>query len=175
MVIGEMRKTANMTEQETIEEWLNRLVTKINKREIYSIKDYSNSITQITIENESAQQYEAVAEVNGRIEKIIILAQPKQNRIVVLRKFILDCDYINGLFDAVRMLDAGKLQSKSFVKAMDYADYVAYFPEYVCTQEYHFGADWKYKKIVVAVRNPIGGLSCGKYGEFLPMKKWQEC
>lgn len=155
------------------EKWLERLIKEINDRENYHIMDYGKLKKPLEIGSGTALQYNAVAGINGRSENVVVLAQQEQNKVIVIRNFIQDCDSILGLFDAVRMLDAGKMQSESFVNEMDYADSVAYFPEYVSAKEYHFGADWKFKEIFISVRNPIGWVSYGKYGDFLPMEKWQ--
>ena len=155
----------------TAEEWLERLINRINDREQYTV-DGSN--LEILGEKDDAIKFASTAEINDRKEPVVILMQQKQNKIVVLRNFIQDCDCTHGLYDAVRMLDAGRLQSASFVQQMDYDEDVVYFPEYVCAKTYQTDEECtSFKEICVSVRNPIGWLTYGKYGTFLPMERWE--
>lgn len=153
-------------------EWLERVIEKINNREQYIVNAGSN--LEILGEKDDAIKFASTAEINDRKEPVVILMQQKQNKIVVLRNFIQDCDCTHGLYDAVRMLDAGRLQSASFVQQMDYDNDVVYFPEYVCAKTYQTDEECtRFKGICVSVRNPIGWLRYGKYGTFLPMERWE--
>lgn len=155
----------------TVEEWLERLINRINDREQYTV-DGSN--LKVLAEKDDAMKFASTAKINGRDVPIVVLMKKGQNRIVVLRNFIQDSDCAHGLYDAVRLLDAGKLQSASFVKRMDYDEDVVYFPEYVCAKEYQTDEECtRFKEICVSVRNPIGWLTYGKYGTFLPMERWE--
>lgn len=159
------------TSVSTAEELLERLINRINDREQYTV-DGSN--LEILGEKDDAIKFASTAEINDRKEPVVILMQQKQNKIVVLRNFIQDCDCTHGLYDAVRMLDAGRLQSASFVQQMDYDNDVVYFPEYVCAKTYQTDEECtSFKEICVSVRNPIGWLTYGKYGTFLPLERWK--
>lgn len=158
------------TSVSTAEEWLERLIKGINDREQYTV-DGSN-LKILKSEKDDAKKFVSTAEINGRKKPVVLLMQKEQNRIVVLRNFIQQCDCSHGLYDAVRMLDAGRLQSASFVQQMDYDNHVVYFPEYVCAKEYQMDEACRFRKIYVSVRNPIGWLTYEKFGNFLPMEKW---
>lgn len=159
------------TSVSTAEEWLERLINRINDREQYTV-DGSN--LKILGEKGGAIKLASTAKINGRDVPVVVLMKKDQNRIVVMRNFIQDSDCVHGLYDAVRLLDAGKLQSASFVQRMDYDEDVVYFPEYVCAKEYQIDEErTSFKEICVSVRNPIGWLTYGKYGTFLPMERWE--
>ena len=159
------------TSVSTAEEKLERLIKRINDREQYTV-DGSN--LKILGEKDDAMKLASTAKINGRDVPIVLLMKKDQNRIVVLRNFIQDCDCTHGLYDAVRLLDAGELQSASFVQGMDYDNDVVYFPEYVCAKEYQTDEECsRFKEICVSIRNPIGWLTYGKFGNFLPMERWE--
>ena len=73
----------------TVEEWLERLINRINDREQYTV-DGSN--LKVLGEKDDAMKFASTAKINGRDVPIVVLMKKGQNRIVVLRNFIQDSE-----------------------------------------------------------------------------------
>ena len=65
----------------TAEEWLERLINRINDREQYTV-DGSN--LKVLGEKDDAMKFASTAKINGRDVPIVVLMKKGQNSIVVL-------------------------------------------------------------------------------------------